>query len=67
MIEMNLFKPNDKFLMLTFPVSDHCDSLCDPESPWIHLNFLTGMHMLFIMHEALFAVVSIVSPPLDFC
>lgn len=40
MIEMNLFKPNDEFLMLTFPVSDRCDSLCDPESPWIHLNFL---------------------------
>lgn len=40
MIEMSLFKPNDEFLMLTFPVSGRCDFLCDPKSPWIPLNFL---------------------------
>lgn len=40
MMEMSLFKPNDDFLMLTFPVSGCCDFLYDPKSPCIPLNLL---------------------------
>lgn len=67
MMEMSLFKPNDDFLMLTFPVSGCCDFLCDPQSPWIPPNLLNRRAYSVHYASALFAVVSIVSPPLDFC